>query len=64
MLVLIPRPQRAFAPNGSIRIEYLYVDLGRVLIATKDIDGRPFQVNFRVRDNVIRVALNYLFILP
>jgi outer membrane immunogenic protein len=50
-----------FAGNWSFKIEYLYIDLGTFSINTTDIDGDPFPVCFRVRDNVIRVGLNYQF---
>ncbi len=53
-----------FAANWSFKIEYLYIDLGTFSIDTTDIDGDPFQVRFRVRDNVIRVGLNYQFATP
>jgi outer membrane immunogenic protein len=45
----------------SVKLEYLYVDLGSVTINTLDIDGAPFQVGYRVRDHILRLGLNYRF---
>ena len=50
--------------NWSIKLEYLYVDLGKVSIDTVDIDGDPFHVDYRVRDHILRIGLNYRFAGP
>jgi outer membrane immunogenic protein len=47
--------------HWSVKLEYLYVDLGRHTINTTDIDGFPFSVSYRVRDHIGRVGLNYAF---
>lgn len=47
--------------NWSVKFEYLYVDLGTTSINTKDIDGQPFRVEYRVRDQIGRIGLNYAF---
>ena len=45
----------------SVKLEYLFVDLGRVSINAVDIDGVPFSVDYRVRDHIARIGLNYRF---
>jgi outer membrane immunogenic protein len=45
--------------NWSVKLEYLYIDLGTESIQTSDIDGAPFQVQYHVRDNILRGGLNY-----
>lgn len=47
--------------NWSVKLEYLYIDLGTESIQTSDIDGAPFQVQYHVRDNIVRGGLNYSF---
>jgi outer membrane immunogenic protein len=47
--------------NWSVKFEYLYVDLGTASINTTDIDGKPFSVDYHVRDHIARVGLNYSF---
>jgi outer membrane immunogenic protein len=47
--------------NWTAKAEYLYVDLGIQSINTTDIDGAPFSVNNRVRDQIVRVGVNYRF---
>ncbi len=47
--------------NWTGKIEYLYVDLGKQTINTVDIDGDRFTVTNRIRDNILRVGLNYRF---
>jgi outer membrane immunogenic protein len=49
------------AADWSVKLEYLYIDLGKVSIDTLDIDGFPFHVDYRVRDHILRVGLNYRF---
>ena len=43
--------------HWSVKAEYLYVDLGTRTINTTDIDGQPFSVSYRVRDQIARVGL-------
>jgi outer membrane immunogenic protein len=50
--------------NWSIKLEYLFIDLGKVSIDTVDIDGDPFHVDYRVRDHILRIGLNYRFTGP
>jgi outer membrane immunogenic protein len=45
--------------NWTVKLEYLYVDLGSVSFNTTDIDGTPLFVGYRARDNILRVGLNY-----
>jgi outer membrane immunogenic protein len=47
--------------NWSVKGEYLFVDLGRRTINTRDIDGLPFMVSYSVRDHIARIGLNYAF---
>ena len=47
--------------HWSVKLEYLYVDLGKESIDTTDIDGFPFHVEYRVRDHIGRIGLNYAF---
>jgi outer membrane immunogenic protein len=47
--------------NWTAKAEYLYVDLGTQSINTTDIDGAPFSVQNRVRDQIVRVGVNYRF---
>jgi outer membrane immunogenic protein len=49
----------AFAPNWSLRAEYLYVDLGT--IRGTFFDPGPFHFDFDNRFHVARAALNYRF---
>lgn len=53
----------AFAPNWSVRLEYLYVDLGRSNVRMFDPNrpGTFIDYSFRHRDNIVRAALNYKF---
>ena len=48
-------------PSWSVKLEYLYVDLGKASIDTHDIDGFPFHVDYRVRDHILRAGLNWRF---
>jgi outer membrane immunogenic protein len=50
--------------NWSVKLEYLYVDLGKVSIDTVDIDGAPFHVDYWARDHILRIGLNYRFESP
>jgi outer membrane protein OmpA-like peptidoglycan-associated protein/uncharacterized protein YhjY with autotransporter beta-barrel domain len=58
----------AFAPNLSLKGEYLYVDLGDVTQAYSDCCGRFPGTNVRTKttiaDNVFRVAVDYHFGAP
>jgi outer membrane immunogenic protein len=51
--------ESAFANNWSAKLEYLYVDLGTRSIDTLDVDGFPFHVEYKIRNNIVRVGLNY-----
>lgn len=51
----------AFANNWSVKLEYLYVDLGTRSIDTFDVDGAPFHVEYKIRNNIVRAGLNYKF---
>lgn len=56
--------EAAVGKNWSIRTEYLFVDLGsRTLSATNPTGYGPaiFNQSFKVRDNIVRVGVNYLF---
>ena len=53
--------EAALAGNWTAKLEYLYLDLGTLSVNTTDIDGGPFTVNNRVRDQIVRVGLNYRF---
>jgi hypothetical protein len=44
-----------------VKLEYLYLDLGRTTIDTLDIDGTPFHVEYWSRDHIVRVGLNWQF---
>jgi outer membrane immunogenic protein len=46
-------------PNWSLKLEYLFVDLGTQAINTLDIDGFPFHVDHEVRDHIVRLGLNW-----
>jgi outer membrane immunogenic protein len=45
----------------TAKLEYLYLDLGTQSIHSLDIDGAPFNVNNSVRDQILRVGVNYHF---
>jgi outer membrane immunogenic protein len=47
--------------NWSVKGEYLFIDLGRHIINTRDIDGFPFGVSYAVRDHIARIGINYKF---
>lgn len=51
--------ETAFANNWSAKLEYLYVDLGTRSIDTLDVDGAPFHVEYKIRNNIVRAGLNY-----
>src|ERR1700678_413759 len=42
--------------NWTAKAEYLYVDLGTQSIYTTDVDGAPFSVQNKVRDQIFRVG--------
>jgi outer membrane immunogenic protein len=50
--------------NWTAKAEYLYVDLGTQSIYTTDVDGAPFSVQNKVRDQIFRVGVNYRFAGP
>jgi outer membrane immunogenic protein len=63
------------APKWSIKAEYLYVDLGKVsytqACTNLPVCGSPpqvspasYQTDLRVRENIVRVGLNYHFFAP
>ena len=47
------------ADRWTMKVEYLYIDLGEQTINTVDNDGNPFSVQNKLRDNILRVGLNY-----
>ena len=51
----------AFAPNWSLKSEYLYVDLGDARIAGVDGGGAPISASFDNSFHTIRAGLNYRF---
>jgi outer membrane immunogenic protein len=64
-----------FAPNWSVKVEYLYYDLGRVTFAAPPIQQfgvfgtlletvTAVQASTRFTGNVVRAGLNYHFIIP
>jgi outer membrane immunogenic protein len=53
-----PNPR---ASNWTAKLEYLHIDLGTRTINTVDIDGAPFAVSNRVRDDIVRIGVNYHF---
>jgi outer membrane immunogenic protein len=53
--------EAAISGNWTAKLEYLYVDLGTQSINTTDIDGAPFNVTNKVRDQIVRVGVNYRF---
>ena len=53
----------AFARNWSVKVEYLYLDLGTTTVRMVD-PGRPgtfIDYGFRHRDNIVRAGVNYKF---
>jgi len=53
--------EAVLSDQWTAKLEYLYLDLGTQSINTLDIDGAPFNVNNAVRDQILRVGLNYHF---
>jgi outer membrane immunogenic protein len=54
--------ETALGANWSAKLEYLYVDLGNWTHTTVPINfGLPEFVQEHLRDNIIRVGLNYHF---
>jgi outer membrane immunogenic protein len=63
-----------FAPNWSLKVEYLYYDLGRVTYGLSPLEsfnaaGTPFTIgapvsSTRFTGNIVRAGLNYHFIWP
>jgi outer membrane immunogenic protein len=63
-----------FAPNWSLKVEYLYYDLGRVTYGLSPLEsfnaaGAPFTIgapvsSTRFTGNIVRAGLNYHFIWP
>ncbi len=61
----------AFSPNLSAKIEYLYVDLGRVNYADSCVSpavicggftpAPSYQTDLTIRDHIVRFGLNYRF---
>src|SRR2546429_5303075 len=59
-------PGTEAAPGGNVtgKVEYLYLDLGRVsTAATNPLNATPVTVNLdsRVTDHIVRVGINYKF---
>jgi outer membrane immunogenic protein len=58
-----------FAPNWSAKAEYLYIDLGTIsytvpcttAVCTGLAPPPSYQTDLRVRDNIVRVGVNYHF---
>lgn len=57
-----------FAPNWTAKIEYLYVDLGSTTYADACVTncalGNTYQTNAHLRDDIVRVGVNYKFDWP
>lgn len=53
--------EKAIDNHWSVKAEYLYVDLGTRSIDTVDVDGAPFHVEYKIRDHIARLGLNYKF---
>jgi outer membrane immunogenic protein len=53
--------EKAIDNHWSVKAEYLYVDLGTRSIDTIDVDGAPFHVEYRIRDHIARLGINYRF---
>ena len=53
--------EAALGGRWTAKLEYLYLDLGSLSVNTTDVDGAPFNVGNRVRDQIVRVGLNYRF---
>jgi outer membrane immunogenic protein len=51
----------AFWRNWSVKLEYLYVDLGAtdVLMSDPTRPGQSIDYRFQHRDNIVRVGVNY-----
>jgi outer membrane immunogenic protein len=49
--------EKAFDPHWRVKVEYLYVDLG-----SHTFGPGTFNDTIRVRDNIVRVGLNYRFL--
>ncbi len=56
--------EAVLSARWTAKLEYLYLDLGAQSINTVDIDGAPFNVNNAVRDQILRVGVNYHFAGP
>jgi outer membrane immunogenic protein len=56
----------AFAPNWSVKAEYLYVDLGSAsyTLTNATLPAATFQVDHRLTENVGRIGINYHFSGP
>jgi outer membrane immunogenic protein len=59
------------APRWSIKAEYLYVDLGKASYTNACVTGcgafvppPSYETDLRVRENIVRVGLNYHFFAP
>ncbi len=49
--------EKAFDPHWRVKVEYLYVDLGSHTFSPGTLND-----TIRVRDNIVRVGLNYRFL--
>jgi outer membrane immunogenic protein len=59
-----PAPRFAWAAIGPAKIEYLYLDFGKVpTTASLPTNSTPLGINFnsRVTDHIVRVGVNYKF---
>jgi outer membrane immunogenic protein len=53
--------EAVLSARWTAKLEYLYLDLGTQSINTLDIDRAPFSVNNSVRDQILRIGVNYHF---
>ena len=49
------------APNWSAKLEYLYIDTGTVTTSTTVAGFGTVTENERVKNNLVRLGLNYRF---
>jgi outer membrane immunogenic protein len=53
--------EAAIGYGWTAKLEYLFIDLGTQSINTVDLDGNPLNIEHKIRDNIVRVGLNYRF---
>jgi outer membrane immunogenic protein len=51
--------ETAIDRHWSVKVEYLYLDLGKHSIDAPDAFGDPWHLEFKVRDHIVRAGLNY-----